>query len=224
MIEQIKQLRVEIDGLAQLCEGLNPVVIYEVGVVPSRHCGCCTEVGFTKRKGNPEGIKEAIKSLKLSKAWLGKVLESLGSENPYGSGYKTIEDIVPETDKAEIICGSIGVDPINNRSTARDAFTVGGKLVTENYGTHIEKVDWLRTEIKRLIDKLERPTMPIDISSIKGDFNVEKYLEDMNKYGVMFLEPCVQGNPGSLGKATQYLQEARGWLGFEMDRIRDESK
>lgn len=194
MIEQIKRLRVEIDGLAQLCESLNPVVIYGVGVVPSRHCRCCTEIGFTERKGNSEEIKEAVKSLKLSKAWLGKVLESLGSENPYGSGYKTVEDIVPETDKAEIICGSIDVGPINDRSTARGAFTVAGKLVAENYGTHIEKVDWLRTEIKRLID------------------NTTDYSQEV---------PEIELEQGFVYK---YLCEARFWLGFELGRVRNESK
>lgn len=180
MIEQIKRLRVEIDGLAQLCESLNPVVIYGVGVVPSRHCRCCTEIGFTERKGNSEEIKEAVKSLKLSKAWLGKVLEQLGNENPYGSGYKTVEDIVPTADVAS---------RIEDYPVAPDHWPDG-----EVYKSHIEKVDWLRTEIKRLID------------------NTTDYSQEV---------PEIELEQGFVYK---YLCEARFWLGFELGRVRNESK
>ena len=190
MIEQIKQLRVEIDGLAQLCEGLKPIANYVGGVDPYKDDTIPSVLEYPSE--NSQEIKEAVKSLKLSKAWLGKILEQLGSENPYGSGYKTVEDIVPETDKAEIVCGSI--DPINCRSTARDAFTVAGKLVTENYGTHIEKVDWLRTEIKRLIDSTT------DYSQEVPEIELEQ------------------------GFVYKYLAEAWFWLGFELGRIRDEYK
>ena len=176
MIEQIKQLRVEIDGLTQLCEALNPIVIYEVGVVPARRFGPdYTEIGFTERKGNSEEIKEAIKSLKLSKAWLGKVLGNLGNENPYGSGYKTVEDIIPETDKVTYV-------PL----TIQEA-------IDYNKMSNIERVDWLRTEIKSLIQKLRQ-------SNTKGYYD------------------------RALWKAEEYLCEARFWLGFEMGRIKDESK
>ena len=201
MIEQIKQLRVEIDGLAQLCEALKPI---------TKPIGGLYRHEYEEMTVNSEEIKEAVKSLKLSKAWLGKVLEQLGNENPYGSGYKTVEDIVPTADVAS---------RIEDYPVAPDHWPDG-----EVYKSHIEKVDWLRTEIKRLLGKIEKPTVTIDVSSIKGDFNIEKYLEEMNKYGVMLLEPCVQVQSGGIDKAAQYLQEARFWLGFELGRIRDESK
>ena len=185
MIEQIKQLRVEIDGLAQLCEGLKPI---------TKPIGGLDRYEYEEMIVNSEEIKEAVKSLKLSKAWLGKVLEHIGSENPYGSGYKTVEDIEPTADKAEIVCGCVGVDPVNDRDTSKDAFTVAGKLVVENYGTHIEKVDWLRTEIKRLIDSTT------DYSQEVPEIELEQ------------------------GFVYKYLTEAWFWLGFELGRIRDEYK
>ena len=184
MIEQVKQLRVEIDGLAQLCEGLKPI---------TKPIGGLDRYEYEEMIVNSEEIKEAVKSLKLSKAWLGKVLEHLGSETPYVSGYKTVEDMEPTADKAEIVCGCVGVDQVNDRDTSKDAFTVAGKLVVENYGTHIEKVDWLRTEIKSLIQKLHH-------NNPKGYYD------------------------RALWKAEEYLCEARFWLGFELGRVRDESK
>lgn len=162
MIEQIKQLRVEIDGLAQLCEALSPYKNPKGGRILPSH--------------NSIEILEAVKSLKLSKAWLGKVLEHLGSENPYGSGYKTVEDIVPETDKVTGI-------PL----TIQEA-------IDYNKMSHIEKVDWLRTEIKRLIDSTT------DYSQEVPEIELEQ------------------------GFVYKYLTEARFWLGFELGRIRDESK
>ena len=63
MKELIRDLRIEIDGLAQLCEGLNPIVIYGVGVIPTKQLGdnctlgnTCTEIGFTERKGISEEL------------------------------------------------------------------------------------------------------------------------------------------------------------------------
>ena len=166
MIEQIKRLRVEIDGLAQLCEALSPYKDLECGrILPSY---------------NSTEILEAVKSLKLSKAWLGKVLEQLGNENPYGSGYKTVEDIVPTADVAS---------RIEDYPVAPDHWPEG-----EVYKSHIEKVDWLRTEIRRLID------------------NTTDYSKEV---------PEIELEQGFVYK---YLCEARFWLGFELGRVRDESK
>ena len=216
MKEQIKQLRLEIDGLAQLCEALKP--IKDGGALHNILRDRKTiDIFFMSEKEirrkieeyreeynralditskNSQEIKEAVKSLKLSKAWLGKVLESLGSENPYGSGYKTVEDIVPETDKAEIICGSIGIEGETPRLEAKGAFTVAGKLVAENYGTHIEKVDWLRIEIKSALLKLHT------IEQLNCDIDASDFTRVVE----------------------QHLTEARFWLGFELGRVRDESK
>ena len=136
MIEQVKQLRVEIDGLTQLCESLKPVTKYFGGVDPYKDATIPTVFAYPSE--NSQEIKEAIKTLKLSKAWLGKVLGNLGNENPYGSGYKTVEDIIPETDKVTYV-------PL----TIQEA-------IDYNKMSNIERVDWLRTEIKSLIQKLRQ--------------------------------------------------------------------
>lgn len=183
MKEQIRQLRVEIDGLAQLCEGLKPYSNLKSGRI--------------LLSLNSDEILEAVKSLKLSKAWLGKVLERLGSENPYGSGYKTVEDIVPETDRAETVYGAMGVEGETPRLEAIDTFTLNGRIMNEySRMSHIEKVDWLRTEVKSTLLKLQTIELLYD-EAVAGDFT--RVVE-------------------------QHLTEARFWLGFEMGRIRDESK
>lgn len=203
MLEQIKQLRVEIDGLAQLCEGLKPIkdavaIHYALGYLCMMTSHYMTEEELKKRyedykkkydeidrasSTNTTEIKEAVKSLKLSKAWLGKVLERLGSENPYGSGYKTVEDIEPTADKATEI--------IIKQNLYNSLISEGEIKQSWNEKSHIEKVDWLRTEIKQLIEKL-----------------VITQIENKAYHNTVY----------------QYLSEARFWLGFEMGRIRDESK
>lgn len=171
MIEQIKQLRVEIDGLAQLCEALKPI---------TKPIGGLDRYKYEEMIVNSEEVKEAVKSLKLSKAWLGKILEQLGNENPYGSGYKTVEDIVPASDVAS---------KVTDYPVAPAHWPEG-----EVTKSHIEKVDWLRTEIKRLIDNTT------DYSQEVPEIELEQ------------------------GFAYKYLCEARFWLGFELSRVRDESK
>lgn len=175
MKEQIKILRTEIDGLAQLCEGLKPITRYFGGVDPYEDNTTPSVLAYPNE--NSQEIKEAIKSLKLSKAWLGKVLESLGSENPYGSGYKTVEDIVPETDV--------------NRGFLHEPEDDEKPWISKS---HIERVDWLRTEIKRTAIQLYNTIYFKEIGVSEGEL------------------------------AYKYICEARFWLGFEMGRIRDESK
>lgn len=215
MKDQIKELRVKIDGLAQLTKELKVLLGYSFDK---------TEV-----YGNTKEIEKATDSLYLAKAWLGKVLGELGNENPYqvkievtqewiedyeGSGkwnsyvgwetdneiniidkniivtdtdkhghpikgyyiagYKTKEDIVPTQDVAGI-----------------DDMLEGGKPAYDYYNmNHIEKVDWLRTEIQKLID--DSPNF-----SEKHD-----YIE---------LEQ---------GFVYKCLCEAKFWLGFELGRVK----
>lgn len=222
MKEQIKELRLEIDGLAQLCEGLKPIIVHSI-----KYDSLGKKMYDKEKKGlaSPE-IKEAIKSLKLSKAWLGKVLESLGSENPYGSGYKTVEDIVPETDRAETIYGAMGVEGETPRLEAIDTFTLNGRIMNEySRMSHIERVDWLRTEVRSLIEKISA-SMSIDLSKISGSVNVEKYIEELNSMGIQFLDSKdnMKLELLPMNRVKEHLTEARFWLGFEMGRIRDESK
>jgi hypothetical protein len=123
--EDIKELRVRIDGLAQLTSSLHSVIIYGVGHVPSQWENV-QHLGFTKKEGPSKEIERASESLLLAKAWAGKMLAEIGNENPYGSGYKTKEDIKPTADVAK----NLTVD-----------FDGGWEEMN-----HIERVDYLRTE------------------------------------------------------------------------------
>lgn len=203
MKEQIKQLRVEIDGLAQLCEGLKP--IKDGAAIHNRLKGLelfnvystASERAIHKAKyekeydqviretsKNTNEILEAIKSLKLSKAWLGKALGELGEETPYKNDglRKEVKDIEPVADK----------DLLTGKSLEK-SWLVDDNMELWSKKSHIEKVDWLREEIKAVIQRLS------------NTFNY-------NEFGV---------SNGEL--AMVYLQEARFWLGFELGRIRDES-
>lgn len=79
MVEQIKNLRIKIDSLAQLTIMSNTF-----------------EIGGTRE------MEESKTSLLLAKAWLGKLLEELKVESPYKNdgNRKTIEDIEPTADKS----------------------------------------------------------------------------------------------------------------------------
>jgi len=78
MKKQIKELRVKIDGLAQLSESI------------------------TSKNNRSVWVLECHKSLLLAKAWLGKVLAELGEETPYKNDGKRrkAEDIEPTADAA----------------------------------------------------------------------------------------------------------------------------
>jgi hypothetical protein len=173
MKEQIKELRVKIDGLYQLTKELKPISTKGI------------DDGFFQYPSqniNSKQIEDATHSLIYAKAWLGKVLGELGNENPYGSGYKTVRDIVPTQDK-----------PIEGEI---NPFTVS-RLFFQEYN-HIEKVDWLRTEIQKIIEELIKwythsPTPT-------REFNIART------------------------NAYNHLCEARFALGFELERIKEENK
>lgn len=120
MNEQIKELRVKIDGLAQLTKQLK---------------------GFKKHVLGPESqiwypsqeTTNAYDSLLLAKAWLGKVLEELGEQTPYVNDgkRKTVEDIEPAANVSDL-----------NGGATKHNFNM--------LSNHIEKVDWLRQEIQHV--------------------------------------------------------------------------
>ncbi len=133
MVEKIKKLRVEIDGLAQLTKELRPIeYVYskkELELYNQLYSETENGILGVSQKYNSKEIEKATDSLYLAKAWLGKVLGELGTQNPYGSGYKTKEDIVSTQDVS------------------------GPVLVFEDFN-HIEKVDWLRQEIEKVIKQV----------------------------------------------------------------------
>ena len=161
MKNQIKELRVKIDGLAQLTKRLEVLLGYNFNE--------------SAVYGNTKEIKKSVENLYLSKAWLGKMLGELGTENPYGSGYKTKEDIVPTQDV------NISIQEVFNNS-----------MLNRN---HIEKVDWLRQEIQAVIKDVSKWYTHTQAPS--REFSIAR----TNTYN--------------------YLCEARFWLGFELERIKE---
>lgn len=99
MTDNIVELRVQIDKLAQLTDTLTP---YEGDDDP------LFDRFFGKQLSSE--IKNSQKSLLLGKAWLGKLLGMLSKPNPYKSGYKTVDDIQPTADVAKDPTTNIDVD------------------------------------------------------------------------------------------------------------------
>lgn len=204
MQEQIKEIRVQLDGLAQLTKGL--VTIYKIDrmYIPKEfneeqyidHIKKSGEPFIGKKlNGNSKEVNKAYDSLILAKAWLGKVLEELGSETPYANdgNRKEVSDIEPAADK-------FPQKTIEGRPAFPDLYGGTGKNPTSKIWielTHIEKVDWLREEIKNLIDFI------IKFYSHSQPPSREFAIARTNSYN--------------------HLCEARFWLGFELGRIRDES-
>lgn len=226
MQEKVKQLRVSIDGIAQLTKDLKPfketffshkvesdiesastprleIVEKSFSNQPLHykfHYLLKTDKGVFRWGNNVEQtidealaswgsainlnskeIEKAYDSLIFAKAWLGKVMGELGVKSPYKSGYKTKEDIEPTADVAD--------KPLSNFLTNKGDWD---KL------SHIEKVDYLRTQIESIINEIT----PIQATEALGaksprEFNIAR----TNSYN--------------------HLCEARFWLGFELQRIKE---
>ena len=143
MKEQIKELRVEIDGLAQLVNNLNGVSLIDVSLIPSldgwdtkkwlkelEEYGIMMTDQQTHQKSKE--LEKTIDSLYLAKAWLGKVLQELGETTTYANdgNRKTVEDIEPTSDTYK-----------------PKEYEVSDYSQLYN---PIEKVDWLRQEIEKI--------------------------------------------------------------------------
>jgi len=185
MKEQIKELRVRIDGLYQLTKELKPIRIERITNYSAE--GSCVTWFPIEKLGeifsvNSKQIEDAAHSLIYAKAWLGKCLRELGAESPYKSGYKTVSDIEPTADKSELVA------------------VIGKNIDNKSYKdfNHIEKVDWLRTEIEKVINEVKQignaPNPPM--------LNREISIARTNAYN--------------------HLCEARFALGFEMARVKEE--
>ena len=130
MKNKVKELRIKIDGLAQLTKNLRepaPLGQYNPGTF------------------NSDQIEKATDSLFLAKAWLGKVLGALGTESPYPKDgtRKTIEDIEPTADTSL---------PIELKVQINETKPIGSSVRDMN---HIEKVDWLRQEISNVVNEAD---------------------------------------------------------------------
>lgn len=182
MKDKIKQLRIRIDGLAQLTRGLiltNPSFSAIGEYIPGERRPISKKDYWNKSKE----LEKSYDSLLLAKAWLGKILGELGTETPYKNDgkRKTVEDIEEATD---INKESVFGDEVDN-TPFRDK-------------NHIEKVDWLRQEIKYIADTI--------LEMEQGKLNSRIWTEYMHELKMF---------------CYQYISEARFWLGFELQRIRE---
>jgi len=207
MKEQIKQLRVKLDGLAQLTKELKPIVIREQLGLDGKY--------FNDYK-NTVQIEKAYDSLILAKAWLGKVLGELNpkyciAEYDIFQHIKKIVEYGDDVDFLTLKAKELGQNYsviVNtpyandgNRKTVEDIEPTqdvsGPVLVFEDFN-HIEKVDWLRQEIEKLI-------------------NIVKQISLAQQPDILFSREF------SIARTNSYnhLCEARFWLGFELQRIKE---
>lgn len=170
MKDQIKELRLKIDGLAQLVIGLKPIEIMYAH-----------KEGYPVANINSDEIKKSRDSLLLAKCWLGKILQELGEGTPYKNDgkRKTVEDIEPAADKVNI----------------ESNYNSGFIKQQWNGKNHIEKVDYIREQIKECVN---------EVSALSMTGTRELVIARTNSY--------------------THLSEARFWLGFELERLRKESK
>lgn len=178
MKAEIKALRINIDGLAQLTKELKPIKIKKVTEYnPDGHSITWIPIKEFGESfsANTKEIENATDSLYLAKAWLGKILGELGSDTPYKNdgNRKNIEDIENATDKHR------GIEHLSTNGNWNTDYN------------HIQKIDFLREQIKIFI-------------SDSNDFS-EKYPEIELEQGFVY----------------KYLCEARFWLGFELERIKN---
>jgi hypothetical protein len=206
MKEKIKELRIKLDGLAQLVKELKPFDTFRIDVtkipdgwdlqefieVFEKH-GYSIEDGTKGIEPIQHYFKELEKSydsLILAKAWLGKVLGELGQETPYKNDgkRKEVRDIEETADTKELNLENLEYSFKNTDWTIMN---------------HIEKVDWLREEIKNVITISK---------NIYSEINSHRTLQH-KVYDVYFVSILLN--------ITTYLSEARFWLGFELQRIKE---
>ncbi len=87
MKDKIKNLRLEIDALAQLVSTMRKALLFRALLTDGI------------------AIKSCQQSLLFSKAWLGKALGAIGEESPYKNDgqRKDVKDIEPTSDKNDIV-------------------------------------------------------------------------------------------------------------------------
>jgi len=211
MRDEIKELRTRIDGLAKLVKRLKPLEQFRLDVssIPNnwdietfielqeKHI-FVLENGIEKLPQEFREIEKSHDSLLMAKAWLGKVLGELGEDTPYKNDgkRKDIKDIEDASDVALTVAGLR--EPFTNEANKVpavqpiDTWMLNGRSMSDYSNmNHIEKVDWLREEIKNIINNTD-------------DFSKE--------YPKIELEQSF---------VYKYLSEARFWLGFELQRIKE---
>lgn len=217
MKDKIKQLRIDIDGISQLVKELTPRRKYVVdiayipksqGVTLEKFIEFFDRTGYAIINSEEEGITKssifnAFQYLPVENKELDKCYDSLILAKAWLG--KILGELGEETPYKND----------GNRSTVEDiepTSDVNNKMINDlkdsNIGlwfeftswkeaSHIEKVDIVRERIKLQIDKF---------TSLMCGSNLE-----ISTIGI-------QEN------IHQYLTEARFWLGFELQRIKEESE
>lgn len=203
MKEQIKELRIRIDGVSQLVKELNKSALIDINKITVNINSPEDAIALLKAANNSpmvmieasnkpiveyiekHEISKCYESLILAKAWLGKVLGELGETTPYANdgNRKSVEDIEPTADKNTMI-------EINTNKPVLEEFGWKSK-------SYIEKVDWLRQEIQLIVNIVK--DIYISNYQVSREFNIAR----TNSYN--------------------HLCEARFWLGFELQRIKEQS-
>ena len=199
MKEQIKELRIKIDGLYQLTKELKPITGLEEQIVIGSNI-----VWDKKAPRNSKQIEDAAHSLIYAKSWLGKVLSELGEQTPYTNdgNRKTVDDIEFTADKPVNVSNNIGENTWYNGNF--NATESKGDLIIEGKHwsdfNHIEKVDWLRTEIEILVKEVKQIGNPPNPPMLNREASIART------------------------NAYNHLCEARFALGFELQIIKEENK
>lgn len=157
-MEELKELRLSIDGLFQLTDGI---------------------VKSSKSNDNIylDKVNECSEKLLMAKAWTGKLMGYLGVPTPYSNdgSRKEVKDIEP-------------TDAVNNIG-----FAVGDDFDNWSSKNHIEKIDFLRENIEKEVDKITKFQVPQGSSREANIARTQVF--------------C-------------YLTESKLMLGFELERVR----
>lgn len=196
MVEQIKKLRVKIDGLSQMVKLMSQ--INYIQLLPDEDFDAEKIIKVFKQTAmlpidspkfaeilpiNSSYINNIHNSLRLTKAWLGVMLKELGEKDPYDVKtlwryIQTVEEIMPATDVAIVSDSDEGVE-------------YAKQLAMFTNLNPIEKIDFLRKELKTIIEE-------------EDDFSEEApYIEQEQSF------------------AYQHLTEAKFYLGFILQEFKE---
>lgn len=162
MIDNIKQLRISIDGLAQLTNGLKPIERWDD---TNKVIGSFNPT----YRINSEPIQESVKCLYKAKNWLGKCLAELFTESPY----KVVTEVINIPPTADTFMTKVKSDTFCLKCGGYTIITCGSDNCEANNQyykyTHLQKVDWIRNEIERVREDFT--TIWFDkFSDLKGFF------------------------------------------------------
>lgn len=133
MLQEIKKIRVELDGLSQLTKNLKPISIFKT----------CIPVILSEECFHSYETRNSYDNLILAKAWLGKLLGELGETTPYvnDGNRKDVKDIEAAADVKGKELLDLGYK-----------YNHSQEYMSKN---HIEKVDWLREEVGKVVEEVK---------------------------------------------------------------------